>query len=80
MKKIGMIVLVLIMVVVAYMFLTLIQPTIVAINTSVNTTLAASSNMSNYPGAADVVIGWPLWAYFIPAILGGVAVVGILRS
>lgn len=80
MKKIGLIALTLGFVIFAYMILTLVQPTLVDIANTANTTMSASSNMSNYPGTAEVMTGSPLWLYFVPAVLGGIIIVGILRS
>jgi len=68
------------MVTAAYIFLTLFMPTLVDIITTANTTMAASSNMSNYPGTAAVMVGAPLWLYFVPGAIGFVVVILILKS
>jgi len=80
MRKIGLIVLTLVITVLAYMFLTLVMPTFIDIANTANATMAATSNMSNYPGTAEVMTGSPLWLYFVPAVLCGVVIFGILRS
>lgn len=80
MKKIGLIILTLTMTVFAYIIMTLLQPTIVDISNTANMTMAASSNMTNYPGASEVMVGAPLWLYFVPGVLCIVIVVKILKS
>ncbi|MFC1962087.1 hypothetical protein ACFLWN_03480 [Chloroflexota bacterium] len=80
MRKIGLIILTLGITIFAYIFLTLIMPTFITITNTANTTMAATSNMSNYSGTAEALTGSPLWLYFVPAELCGVAIVGILKG
>ena len=37
--------------------------------------LAASANMSNFPGTKELVDAWPMLVWFIPGIVGGVLTV-----
>lgn len=66
-------------VVVAYMLITVLQPITVSMVESANTTISASSNLSNYPGTQAALIGWPWWLWFVPAFLGTILVVVELK-
>ena len=79
-KKIVQVFLVVGATVVAYLVLTVIMPVLTDMASTANTTMAASSNMSNYPGMAAATIGAPLWLYFAPAIVALVIIVLILRQ
>lgn len=47
---------------------------------SVNADLAASSNMAQYPGTSDFLLSSPWVLYFIPAVLGIIWIIIILRG
>ena len=44
-----------------------------------NMTMAASSNMSNYPGTADFLVASPWLLYFAPPVIGIIIIVAALR-
>lgn len=48
------------------------------VNTS-NTTMAATSNMSNYPGTSDFLVASPWVLYFIAPVIGIIVIVAYLR-
>jgi len=45
-----------------------------------NTTMAATSNLSNYPGAAEGVLVAPWFLWFCPAVIGMIVIVVILKK
>ena len=79
MNKFGALLILIGGVVFAYIILTAAQGAIVSIVSSANTTMAATSNMSNYPGAQQGLLSMPLVLYFIPAIVGIAGVVWLLK-
>lgn len=81
MKKVGQLILIFAFVVFCYLFMMALQPFTNAVVESTNSTIAAaSSNWTNYKGAQAVLVGWPFWAYLIPASFGAILTVGVLRS
>jgi len=64
------------LVILAYIMLMMLRPFIGDAVETAN----ASANWTNFPGGQEAIVGFPYWAYFIPAGIGLVAVVGILRS
>lgn len=48
------------------------------VNTA-NTTMAATSNMSNYPGTSEFMVASPWVLYLVPPAIGIALVVAILR-
>ena len=79
MNKFGALLILIGGVVFAYIILTAAQGAIVNIVSTANTTMAATSNMSNYPGAQQGLLSMPLVLYFIPAIVGIAGVVWLLK-
>jgi len=67
-------------VVIIIIFITAIMPVFVDFTSTANTTIAASSNFSDYPGTQSALLAAPLWIYFIPVIVGVVAIVMVLRE
>ena len=68
------------MVIIAYLLLMVFETVIVDAVSTANTTMAATSNMSNYPGTQEgmLAIPWILW--FVPGVGGIIAVVFTLRA
>jgi len=64
---------------IAYFFIIVIMPFIADMSSTANTTIAATSNMSNYPGLSGGLLGAPLFLYFVPAITGIILVIITLR-
>ena len=70
-------------VIVVILFITAIMPVFVDFTSTANTTIFTgfnSSNVSDYPGLQPALLAAPLWIYFIPVIVGVVAVVMVLRE
>ncbi len=63
-----------------YLFLTPLMPVIVGLASTANTSMAASSNMSNYPGTSEGLIVAPWLLYFVPAILVVIVIVITLKA
>lgn len=63
-----------------YLLMLIVVPFLVDTTVSVNATLHSSSNMSLYPGTTDFLVAIPWICWFLPACLGIVVVLGILRS
>lgn len=68
------------LVIIAYIILPFIMPVMQDISDDVYATVNASSNMSNYVGAGETVQLYPLFAWFIPGIIGGIVTVVTLRE
>ena len=79
MSKLGSVAWIVGGVIIAYLLLTLFVPILTDTASTANTTMAATSDMSNYPGTSEVVISAPWVLYFVPAIGGGIALVVVLR-
>lgn len=66
-------------IIIVYLVMTAAMPAFNEIIQTTNSTLAATSNLSNYPGLQDSVESAPLWLYVIPAAVGGIATVVVLK-
>ena len=66
--------------VIAYLFLTIVMPILADFASSANTTISTSSNISDYPGTQEALLGAPLLLYFVPAVFAVILVVIVLRS
>lgn len=80
MNKLLMLLFIIGLVVGAYILLLVVMPTITDIINTANTTMAATSNMSNYPGMQYATVSTPWALIFIPGILGIFAIVIVLRA
>lgn len=67
-------------VIVSYIILSFVMPVMQDISADTYATINASSNMSNYVGTGEAVQLYPLFAWFIPGIIGGVVTVVTLRE
>lgn len=79
-KKLFLVSLILAGIVTAYIVMLATQGATNSIIASVNSTLVATSNMTNYPGTQAFIESFPLWQWFIPAIVGLVAIVVVLKT
>lgn len=68
--------------VILYIILAITMPAHNEIIVSVNTTLAsgAAGNMSQMPGAQEIVETYPVYAWFIPGLIGVVGFVWVAKS
>ena len=65
---------------VAYLFIIIVVPWLADITVTANTTIAASSNMSNYPGLSGAILGTPLFLFFVPGVIGIILVILVLKE
>jgi len=78
MNKLGALLIIIGGVVFAYVILTAAQGAIVGIVSSANASITA--NTTNMPGAREGLLAMPWVVYFIPGVMGIVAVVMLLRA
>ena len=67
-------------VIIVYLFLLVAMPVISSAVSSGNLTMAATSNMSNYPGTTETMLIMPWILWFVPGVGGIIAVVLVLRQ
>ena len=80
MGKLGLVAIIAIVVTVTYLLLLLVMPVLTGVVSTTNTTMHASSNMSNYPGTAEAVLSAPWILWFAPGVIGIALIVIILKS
>ena len=78
-SKLGSVAWIVGLVIIAYLFLLVAMPVITDAVSTANTTMAATSNMSNYPGTQEGVLATPWILFFVPGVIGIIAVVLVLR-
>ena len=79
MGKIGSVVIVVVIVIAAYLLLLVTVPILTDSVSTANITMHATSNMTNYPGTAEAVLAAPWVLFFVPGVIGLIAVVIILK-
>ena len=79
-KKIMYSALIIIGVVGAYIIMLATQSTYNELISTANTSISATSNMSNYPGTLDFINSSPFWIWFIPGGVGTVALIVMLKT
>jgi len=67
-------------VIMIYLVMLIVVPFLADTTVSVNATMAAGSNMTNYPGTSSFMLSIPWILWFVPGACGIVIVVGILRA
>lgn len=60
----------------AYVLMTAAMPAI----TEMTEVAGNTTGIENYDGAKEAVDSAPFWLYFIPAVVGGVALIVVLKS
>ena len=80
MNKLGGVAIIVFLVVVLYLILMAVMPVLTSVVSTANTTMAASSNLSNYPGTQEVVLASPWFLWFVPAVIGIIALIIHLKS
>ncbi len=80
MSKIGAVLIVVGVVIAAYLIILITHPVMVDIVATANTTMVASSNMSNYPGTSGMLVSTPWIMFFVPGVVGLIVIVAILRK
>lgn len=79
MNKVGPVAIVVGMIIAAYLLLLVVMPVLVDFSIAANTTAAASSDMSRMPGASETLIAAPWVLLFVPAGIGMIVIVVILK-
>lgn len=79
MGKLGTLAWIIGLVIMVNLLLLIIVPFLADITISTNATLAASTNMSLYPGTSGFLLATPWILYFIPNVAGIIAVIVVLR-
>lgn len=79
MSKIGQVIIVTVAVFILYLIMLVVMPVLTDFASTANTTMAAGSNLTNYPGAAEGVLIAPYLLWWVPGVIGMVAVVFILK-
>ena len=80
MNKLGGVFIILGLVAAAELLLLVTMGVVVDLAETANATMAASSNLTNYPGAAEVMIAAPWALFFVPPSIGIIAIVIYLRQ
>jgi len=80
MNKVRAIVITIVIVIIVYLLLLVTMPVVSDLASTSNTTMAATSNLTNYPGAAEGVLAAPWVLYFVPGAIGLVVIVFILKG
>jgi hypothetical protein len=70
---------IIVFVIVAYLILMAFMPTLLTIFQSVSATLAARAHIERYIGVVDLVAYLPWSFWFLPAIIGTIAIVIVLK-
>ena len=79
MNKFGAVAKVCVAVFLVYLIMLVVIPWLADITLTVNSTLNATSNMSNYPGTSEFLLSIPWILFFVPGVIGMAAIVIILR-
>lgn len=79
MNKIGQVIIVIALVSACYLIILVTMGVVVGLAETANATMTASSNLTNYPGAAEAVLAAPWVLWFVPGVIGMVAIVVIMK-
>jgi len=80
MNKIGAVITITFVMILAYIFLLVVMPIISDAALTANTTMDATSNMSLYPGTSGFLMSTPWILFWIPGVIGIALIVIVLRS
>ena len=80
MNKIASVAVVVVANIVLYLVLIATMPIISDAASTANTTMAATSNMSNYPGVGAGVLATPWLLFFVPGVIGIALIIIILKK
>lgn len=80
MNKIGAVITIVVVVILAYLFLLVVMPIISGAALTANTTMDATSNMSLYPGTSPFLMSIPWIVFFVPGVIGMALIVIVLRA
>ena len=79
MGKVGAVIVVVAATIIVYVLLLVTMPILTDFASTANTTMAATSNLTNYPGAAEGVLMAPWLVWFAPGVICMTVVVVILK-
>jgi len=80
MRKVGGIIMVCVAVAICYLIMLVVMPTVVDVTLIANSTINASGiNTSLQPGSTEMLIAAPWILWFVPAFIGMIVVVVILK-
>lgn len=79
MGKISAVIVVVVMVIAVYLLMLVVMPVVVDMSLTANSTMNATSNMSLYPGTSGAMVSAPWVLWFVPGVIGMIAVVVILK-
>ena len=79
MNKIGQVFIVIGLVAACYLILLVVMPVLNQFASSANATIQSSVNVTLFPGAVEVLLAAPWVLWFVPASIGMIAVVLIMR-
>lgn len=80
MNKIGAVIVTVVIVIFAYLLILVAMPILTEAVSTSNTTMASTSNMTMYPGTQEAVLSTPWVIFFLPAVIGTIVVISILRK
>lgn len=80
MNKLGAVAIVVGVVIAAYLLLMVAMPVLVESVSTANVTMHATSNMSAYPGVAEMTVATPWIMFFVPGTIGIIVIVVILKK
>ena len=63
----------------AYLIILVLMPILTGIVATSNTTMQATANMSQFPGAAEAIVSTPWILFFVPGVIGMAIIVLILK-
>jgi hypothetical protein len=80
MSKIAKVVVVIGLIIIVYLLMLVIMPVVVDIVETANTTINATSNLTQYPGASEGLVSVPWILWFVPGGIGLAAIIYILKQ
>ena len=80
MNKLGSVLIIIGVVIGCYLILLVTQTVVVGLVETANATMTASSNLTNYPGTQGFLLSTPWILWFVPGVIGMIAIVIILRQ
>lgn len=80
MNKLGAVIVVLVLTTVVYIVMLVTMPVLVGVTETVNATMTASSNLTNYPGSQGFLLSTPWILWFVPGVISIAVIIGILKA
>ena len=80
MNKLGAIIIVVGVVMFCYLVILVVMPVLTDAVSTANTTIAASANLTDYPGTQGFLLSTPWILFWVPGVIGMILVVIILKQ